>query len=145
MRARMGLTLACLVLGACAGQDEDLVIPTAPECPEASTCGAVDGGGGAGGAGGGGGTAGTGGIVGCSKESVTPAAYTVMNTSGVLDFDLYWVDFTCTEQLSATIPAKGQTSGATYVTHVWRVKNKNDGVVVKEFVIQPGTNLVTVP
>lgn len=145
--------LACALAFACAGQDEELLIPVAPPCPDAG-CGVAGGGGGSGGtagstaSGGSAGTTGSGGIesdAGCSKGSGTVATLSVVNTSGSVTYQVLWVGYACAEVPYGTVAPGGTYSGQTFVGHVWRVRSIPSGVLIKELVIQPGANQVSVP
>lgn len=131
---------------ACAGQDEELVIPVAPNCDAASctTLGGSGGGSGAGGSDAGGSDAGGDAGPTCSVPSSTAVAFSVESTSDSVTFSLFWVDYACKEVGQATIAPKTTHTGKSATGWMWRVRAPG-GALVKEFVTGPGPNTVTVP
>ena len=59
----------------------------------------------------------------CSVSSSEPVNLILQNQSSTRNLTVYWVDFSCAENLSGSLPAMGTFQVQTYVGHPWRLRD----------------------
>jgi hypothetical protein len=78
----------------------------------------------------------------CSVESTVPVTIAVVNQMQ-RPVVMYWIDFECHEVDKGTIEAGGRWDQRTFLTHSWRIRDRETGRVVKEFITTPETSVIT--
>lgn len=68
----------------------------------------------------------------CSVSSSDTVDVTFQNQSASRNLTVYWVDFSCAENLSGALPAMGSYPVQTYAAHPWRFRD-DAGQLVYEY------------
>lgn len=69
----------------------------------------------------------------CSLNSGQPLSLTFENNSARA-ISVYWVDYTCTEELEASLQPCEVFKVQSFVSHAWRLRDVTTGTLYKEFV-----------
>ncbi len=79
----------------------------------------------------------------CSIDSATRVAIAVMNTSPDDTFDIFWVNYRCEEIYKGTIAPGERWDQRTFLSHPWRIREADSGRMVKQFVTNANTSVIT--
>jgi VHL beta domain len=78
----------------------------------------------------------------CSTESTIQVEIAVINRRKE-PVDIYWIDYNCREVPKRTLKAGARWNQRTYVSHPWRIRDPGTGQILKEFVTNPATPVIT--